>query len=252
MISGYTGPMTLLQGLRDDFDVVFVDAATHYSARDAIPTLGKPAHSFGHLDAGSLAEALSRDVGTGQRPVVVVDGVFPSTGALAPLADCPKAMAPYNGALLCIDDSHGAGAIGESGRGSLEHACLETEGNYFAGTLSKAFGALGGVIPGDAALAEKVGRNAMIMRGASLPPPSAAAAAAHPADDAANALRPRPQCAPHEKRFARAGLRCRRHADPYRFHQGRHRLRRAASPARRTRHRRQGDARDIPTPPTCR
>ncbi|MFW8694179.1 aminotransferase class I/II-fold pyridoxal phosphate-dependent enzyme [Mesorhizobium japonicum] len=53
-------------------------------------------------------------------------------------------MAPYDGALLCIDDSHGAGAIGESGRGSLEHACLETEGNYFAGTLSKAFGALGG------------------------------------------------------------------------------------------------------------
>ncbi|WP_246723960.1 aminotransferase class I/II-fold pyridoxal phosphate-dependent enzyme, partial [Mesorhizobium japonicum] len=84
-------------------------------------------------------------------------------------------MAPYDGALLCIDDSHGAGAIGESGRGSLEHACLETEGNYFAGTLSKAFGALGGVIPGDAALAEKVGRNAMIMRGASRPPPPPAA-----------------------------------------------------------------------------
>lgn len=177
MISGYSGPMALLQGLRDDFDVVLVDAATHYSARDATPTLGKPVHSFGHLDADSLAEALSRHVGPGQRPVVVADGVFPSTGALAPLADYRKAMAPYDGSLLCIDDSHGVGAIGESGRGSLEHACLETEGNYLAGTLSKAFGALGGIIPGDAALAEKIGRNAMIMRGASLPPPGAAAAA---------------------------------------------------------------------------
>ncbi|MEO5760493.1 MAG: pyridoxal phosphate-dependent aminotransferase family protein [Mesorhizobium sp.] len=177
MISGYTGPMALLQGLRDDFDVVFMDAATHYSSRDAIPTLGKPVHGFRHLDAGSLAEQLSNHVRPGQRPVIVADGVFPSTGALAPLEDYRKAMAPYDGALLCIDDSHGVGAIGAGGRGSLEHAGLETEGNYLSGTLSKAFGALGGIIPGDTALAEKVGSNAMIMRGASPPPPGAAAAA---------------------------------------------------------------------------
>ena len=177
MISGYAGPMTLLQGLRDDFDVVFMDAATHYSSRDAIPTLGKPVHSFRHLDAGSLADALSRHVEPGQRPAVVADGVFPSTGALAPLEDYRKAMASYDGALLCIDDSHGVGAIGPGGRGSLDHAGMELDGNHLAGTLSKAFGALGGIIPCDAALAEKIGRNAMIMRGASTPPPGAAAAA---------------------------------------------------------------------------
>lgn len=177
MISGYTGPMTLLQGLRDDFDVVFIDASTHYSSRDAIPTLGKPVHSFRHLDAQSLAEALKSHLAPGQRPVVVSDGVFPASGALAPLEEYRKVMAPYDGALLCIDDSHGVGAIGASGRGTLEHAGLESQGNYLAGTLSKAFGALGGIIPGDAALAEKVDRNAMIMRGASPPPPGAAAAA---------------------------------------------------------------------------
>ena len=177
MISGYTGPLTLLQGLRDDFDVMFMDAATHYSSRDAIKTLGKPIHSFRHLDAGSLAETLSRYIEPRQRPVIVTDGVFPSTGTLAPLESYRKAMAPYEGALLCVDDSHGVGAIGPGGRGSLEHAGLEVEGNYLTGTLSKAFGALGGIVPGDAALAEKVRRNAMIMRGASLPPPGAAAAA---------------------------------------------------------------------------
>ncbi|QOF69028.1 pyridoxal phosphate-dependent aminotransferase family protein [Aminobacter sp. SR38] len=178
MISGYTSPMVLLQGLREDFDLVFIDAATHYSTRDAIPTLGKPVHEFRHGDANDLAEQLALHVGVGQRPAVLTDGVFPSSGRLAPLNDFRQAMAPYDGALLCIDDSHGVGVLGETGRGSLQHAGLEGEGNFLAGTMSKAFGALGGVVPGDAILAEKITRNAMIMRGASPAPPGLAAAAA--------------------------------------------------------------------------
>jgi 8-amino-7-oxononanoate synthase len=178
MISGYTSPLVLLQGLREDFDVIFIDAATHYSTRDAIPTLGKPVHEFRHGDAGDLAEQLSRHVLPKQRPAVLTDGVFPSSGRLAPLGDFRQAMAPYEGALLCIDDSHGVGVLGETGRGSLQHAGLEGVGNFFAGTMSKAFGALGGVVPGDVALAEKITRHAMIMRGASPAPPGLAAAAA--------------------------------------------------------------------------
>lgn len=177
-ISGYTGPMVLLQGMQDDFDLIFIDAATHYSSRDAIPTLGKPVHPFRHLDANSLAEELARHVKAGQRPVVVSDGVFPSTGALAPLAEYRKAMAPYDGALLAVDDSHGVGVLGASGRGSMQEAGLDgTDGNHFAGTLSKAFGALGGIVPASAALAAKIEDKAMIMRGASPPPPAAAGAA---------------------------------------------------------------------------
>jgi 8-amino-7-oxononanoate synthase len=177
LISGYSSPMAMLQGLRDDFDVILIDAATHYSARDAIPTLDKPVHSFRHLDAGSLAEELDRHVKPGKRPVVVTDGVFPSSGALAPLADYRQAMVPYEGAILAIDDSHGVGALGSSGRGALQHFGLEADGNYLAGTLSKAFGALGGIIPGSQSLADKIAANAMIMRGASPVPPAAAAAA---------------------------------------------------------------------------
>lgn len=178
MISGYTSPMALLQGLRDDFDAVFIDSATHYSTRDAVPTLGKPVHRFHHADPGSLAGELARHLLPAQRPVVVTDGVFPSSGRLAPLGDYRQVLARYEGALLCIDDSHGVGVLGESGRGSLQHAGLEGVGNFLAGTLSKAFGALGGVVPGDAALAGKIARNAMILRGASPAPPGLAAAAA--------------------------------------------------------------------------
>lgn len=177
LISGYSSPMALLQGLRDAFDVVFVDAATHYSAHDALRTLDKPIHSFRHLDPASLADALSGSVGPRQRPIVVTDGVFPTSGALAPLNEYRRVMAPYEGALLAVDDSHGVGTLGSSGRGSLQHAGLESEGNFLAGTLSKAFGASGGIIPGDAELARKIAENAMIMRGASLITPGAAAAA---------------------------------------------------------------------------
>lgn len=177
LISGYSSPMAMLQGLRDDFDVILIDAATHYSARDAIPTLDKPVHRFRHLDAASLAEELARTVKPGQRPVVITDGVFPSSGALAPLSDYRQAMLPYDGAVLAIDDSHGVGALGSSGRGTLQHFGLEANSNYLASTLSKAFGALGGVIPASQALADKIAANAMIMRGASPIPPAAAAAA---------------------------------------------------------------------------
>src|SRR5690349_16723435 len=68
MISGYTSPMVLLQGLHEDFDAVFIDSATHYSIRDAVPTLGKPVHQFRHADPGSLAEELVRHLPPKQRP----------------------------------------------------------------------------------------------------------------------------------------------------------------------------------------
>lgn len=177
MISGYVSPMALLQGLRDDFDVVFVDQATHYSSRDAIAGLGKPVYQFRHLDSNSLSEALGLHLAARQRAVIVTDGVFPSTGALAPLADYTDAMAPYDNCLLCVDDSHGVGVLGQSGRGSLQYANLEREGHYLSGTLSKAFGSLGGIVPATCMLAEKIRQKSMILRGASLPPPAAAAAA---------------------------------------------------------------------------
>lgn len=177
MISGYVSPTALLQGLADAFEAIFMDEATHYSSRDAIAGLGKPVHQFRHLDANSLKEALGHHLGARQRAVIVTDGVFPSTGALAPLADYRTVMASYDDCLLCVDDSHGVGVLGRDGRGSLQHACLEHAGNYLAGTLSKAFGALGGIVPTSRVLADKIRQRSMIMRGASLPPPAAAAAA---------------------------------------------------------------------------
>ncbi|MCR8725744.1 aminotransferase class I/II-fold pyridoxal phosphate-dependent enzyme [Frigidibacter sp. ROC022] len=176
VISGYTSPMVMLQGLRDDVDLVLADAASHYSVRDAMATLGLPVHCFRHLSPESLAEALAEHVRPGQRPAVVTDGVFPSSGALAPLPDYVQVMAGYDGARLCVDDSHGIGVLGDGGRGALEHHGVEGPRAHVAGTMSKAFGGLGGIVPCDRARAERIAANAGILRGASPPPPAAAAA----------------------------------------------------------------------------
>ncbi|MCK4245726.1 pyridoxal phosphate-dependent aminotransferase family protein, partial [Candidatus Bipolaricaulota bacterium] len=131
---------------------------------------------FCHLDAEDLGQKLRENLKPKQIPLVMSDGVFPVTGAIAPLREYIEILTPYKDGLLCVDDSHAVGVIGEKGQGSLEHCGVQGENCYLAGTLSKAFGGLGGIIPGSRELMEKISRNVRIPDGAS--PPSTAAASA--------------------------------------------------------------------------
>jgi len=176
LISGYLAGMVLLQGLSDDYDAVFVDERSHYSVFDGIAASKKPVVRFRHRDVDDLSAKLADNVTAGQRPLVLSDGVFPTTGAIAPLQGYAEALSPYDNALLCVDDSHAIGVIGEHGRGTFEYLGLRGPGLYLVGTLSKAVGGVGGVVPGTAALMEKIGRHSHVPIGAS--PASVAAAAA--------------------------------------------------------------------------
>ncbi|QEW18517.1 8-amino-7-oxononanoate synthase/2-amino-3-ketobutyrate coenzyme A ligase [Marinibacterium anthonyi] len=175
MVSGYSGPMALLQGVCEPDDLLLMDDATHYSIRDALPTLGAKVVTFAHMDPSGLEDALTA-LAPGQRPVVVTDGVFPSSGDLAPLDAYRAILDRYPDGRLIVDDSHGVGVMGANGRGALEHFGAEGPRSHVAGTLSKAFGGLGGIIPGDDVLRDRIRDRALIMRGASMPPPAAAAA----------------------------------------------------------------------------
>ena len=177
VISGYLGAMVLVQALSDDYDIVFVDAASHYSVFDGIRTSGKSIVPFRHLDPDDLASKLARHMKPGQVPLVMSDGVFPVTGKIAPIPAYCEVLQAYQPALLCVDDSHAVGVIGQKGQGTFEHFGLRQEGLYFAGTLSKAFGGIGGIVPGDRELADKIKKNVRISAGASPPPVPAAAAA---------------------------------------------------------------------------
>lgn len=177
-ISGYVSPLILLQGLREDFSRIFVDAAAHYGIRDAVATLDQPVHSFAHRDPQALSDAMAAHLAPGEVPMIVTDGVFPTMGALAPLAEYEAIMARYDGAMICVDDAHGVGAIGATGGGAMELAGMSGPGRYLAGTTSKAFGGTGGFIPGSRALAERIAQSVPILAGATPPSPAAAAAAA--------------------------------------------------------------------------
>ncbi|GGL76432.1 aminotransferase class I/II-fold pyridoxal phosphate-dependent enzyme [Wenxinia marina] len=176
-VSGYVAPLVMLQGLRDQFDRVFLDAAAHYSFGDAVATLEQPVHRFAHRDPDSLAEAMAAHLRPGERPVVASDGIFPSTGAIAPLADYCRVMERYDGALLCIDDAHGIGAVGPGGRGALALHGVEGEGRHVSGTTSKAMGGAGGFVPATAERVQSMGARVRLLAGASPPPPGSAAAA---------------------------------------------------------------------------
>jgi len=176
--SGYLADMMLVQTLRDDYDTAFVDDRSHYSVFDGIRATGKPVVAFGHLEPDDLRAKLKEHLRPRHVPLVLTDGVFPVTGAIAPLAGYAAVLSRYEGALLCIDDAHGVGVLGEGGRGTFEHWRLRGSNQYLAATLSKAFGGLGGFVPGSSAFTGKIDRSERIPEGASPPSTGAAAAAA--------------------------------------------------------------------------
>jgi len=177
-VSGYLGNAILLQGLSPDYEIIFVDEQSHYSVIDGAAIARKPTVTFAHCDPVDLAEKLRVNLKGGQRPLVITDGIFPNSGVIPPLQQYDKLLSSIEGAILCVDDAHAVGVIGELGRGSLEYCDIEGPRRYSCGTFSKAFGGHGGVIAGGAEFIESIKRNSHITSGASAAPIPAAAASA--------------------------------------------------------------------------
>jgi 8-amino-7-oxononanoate synthase len=177
-VSGYLGNTILLQGLRGDYEQIFVDRESHFSVWDGVQNAGIPVTAFQHCDPEDLAACCRAKLRPGERPLVITDGVFPISGEIAPVRDYVEALAPYDGAILCLDDAHATGIIGEKGQGTLEYAGVQGKGRYTTHTLSKALAGHGGVIAGEATVVEKLVRNSTVPGAASPSPLPAAAAAA--------------------------------------------------------------------------
>ena len=176
--SGYLGNAILLRGLSDDYDVILIDRESHYSVFDGAAITGKPIVSFAHMDADDLRIQLGKHVGPGQKPLVVSDGVFPISGEIAPIPDYIRVLESYDSFLICVDDAHATGVIGERGCGCFEYHHLSDARLFSCGTLSKALGGYGGIIAGDAALRQRLIDRSRVTLAASAPPTPAAAASA--------------------------------------------------------------------------
>lgn len=115
----------LLESIADSFEAVFVDELVSDALEACIerilaPTGAKPIR-FRHRDLDHLKELLDKRLSAGARPLVVTDGVFNVTGAIAPIPDYYALLAEYDDSALLIDDSDGFGVLGEKGRGTLEY-----------------------------------------------------------------------------------------------------------------------------------
>jgi 8-amino-7-oxononanoate synthase len=181
--SGYVGSQILVSAFQDRFDAAFVDEFSHYSVLEAARASGRAVFPFRHRDPGSLGEGLRKNLTPGGRPLVMSDGVFAALGRIAPVAEYAAVLRDYPGATLLIDDAHAIGVLGASGRGTYEHAgllCHAVAAPHLllCGTLSKAIGGFGGIIPGTREWIAELKRSSHFFDGASAPPAPAAAATA--------------------------------------------------------------------------
>lgn len=177
--SGYSANHVVVPAVAEGVTDLFVESTAHFCVQEAACLAGVPIHAFRSGDAGELAECLRSRLPAGGRPMVMADGVGPSTGRVAPVAEYLEVLAPFAPATLHLDDAHGFGVLGTHGRGVWDAAGLWPHVNggpdcrgvqlTVCGTLAKALGGFGGIVPGTRAFIEKARVSSHYFDGASAP-----------------------------------------------------------------------------------
>lgn len=143
--SGYGANVGVVAGLLTRQDVVLYDAYSHASFCDGLKMAGVQSLRFPHNDVGRLKTLLEAQRGGMHDVFVGVEGVYSMDGDLAPL-DAIVPLCKAHGALLILDDAHGTGVMGKTGRGTAEHFGVEGEIDATVGTFSKALAVTGGFV----------------------------------------------------------------------------------------------------------
>jgi 7-keto-8-aminopelargonate synthetase-like enzyme len=172
--TGYITNLIVCQALAGRFSHGLIDEKSHPSLSDASRFLDCPVLKFKHADPADLARRVER-CGPGARLLLMTEGMFSNDGSAAPLKEY-KGVLPAD-AMLLVDDAHGGGVLGKTGKGTLEQTGVSRRGVIQTGTLSKAFGAYGGVILCDRTFRQTIlDRSGLFIGHTPLPLPLACAA----------------------------------------------------------------------------
>ena len=151
--SGFNSNGAVIPALVGKEDVIYSDELNHASIIDGARLSGAKIIRYSHNDAEALEDAITKNAGTYRRALIVTDGVFSMDGDIAPLPQIVE-VAERHDILLMVDDAHGEGVLGRGGRGIVDHFGMHGRVDVEVGTMSKAFGVVGGYIAGKKEIVE--------------------------------------------------------------------------------------------------
>lgn len=172
--SGYLANIGLIPALAGAGGLILADRLCHASLIDGCRLSGADLRIFRHRDVAHVEQLLMKRK-VRRATLIVTDGVFSMDGDLAPLPDL-LALAERYDARLLVDDAHGTGVMGKTGRGTLEHFEVEARLPFHMGTLSKALGGSGAYVAGPTTLIHYLVNHARSFIYTTAPPPASAAA----------------------------------------------------------------------------
>jgi 8-amino-7-oxononanoate synthase len=171
--TGFQVNLGVISALVGKDDVVIIDKMDHASIIDGCRLSYGEVRKFRHNDMADLERVLLRNDGRGK--LVVVDGVFSMEGDIVNLPKVVELAKTY-GARVMVDDAHGIGVLGKTGRGTAEHFGLEEEVDLIMGTYSKSLASIGGFIAGSDEVIHYIKHFARSLIFSASPPPASVAA----------------------------------------------------------------------------
>ena len=156
--SGFVANLAVVPALMGENDLIFSDELNHASIIDACKLSKAQVIRYSHSNVADLEEKLKQSPKESKK-LIITDGVFSMDGDIAPLPEIYKVAQSYN-VMLMVDDAHGEGVLGSNGRGIVDHFKLHGKVDIEVGTMSKAFGVVGGFVAGKIELIEFLSQRA--------------------------------------------------------------------------------------------
>ncbi|EOC99899.1 glycine C-acetyltransferase [Caldisalinibacter kiritimatiensis] len=168
--SGFNCNAGTIQAITGKGDLIVSDELNHASIIDGTRLSRADKAIFKHSDMDHLEKVLKENRDKYENILIITDGVFSMDGDIAKLPEIVELAEKYE-AMTYVDDAHGSGVLGESGRGTVDHFNLHGRVDFSIGTLSKAIGVVGGYVAGSNTMQEWLNhRGRPILFSTSLPP----------------------------------------------------------------------------------
>jgi glycine C-acetyltransferase len=152
--SGFCANLTVIPTLAGGADdLIFSDSLNHASIIDACRLSKAKVVRYEHSDMADLKKKLEENGDVKGKKLLITDGVFSMDGDVAKLPEIVE-LCEKHGVIVAVDDAHGEGVLGRGGRGIVDHFGLHGRVDVEIGTMSKAFGVMGGMAAGSAVLVD--------------------------------------------------------------------------------------------------